>query len=76
MKCYLLAITLHYGYQYSSAIKLYIEQADQSIAEKKKSSSCGCNRYGKSGSSWGAIANNSKSFTGTFIGYSSISWVE
>ncbi|MBK9718266.1 MAG: hypothetical protein IPO85_12300 [Saprospiraceae bacterium] len=66
---YLLAITLHYGYQYSSAIKLYIEQANQAIAEKKKAQVAAVIGMATAVAG-GAIANNSKSFTGTFIGYS------
>jgi len=66
---YLQAITLHYGYQYSAAIKLYIEQTNQAIAEKKEAQVAAVIGMATAVAG-GAIANKSKSFTGTFIGYS------
>lgn len=66
---YLQAITLHYGYQYSAAIKLYIEQTNQAIAEKKKAQVAAVIGMATAVAG-GGIANKSKSFTRTFIGYS------
>ncbi len=65
---YLQAITLYYGYQYSAAIKLYIEQTNQAIVEKKKAQVAAVIGIATAVAG-GAIANKSKSFTGTFIGY-------
>lgn len=66
---YLEAITLHYGYQYAVAIKHYIEQTNQAISEKKKAQVAAVIGLATSVAG-GAIANQSKSITGTFIGYS------
>lgn len=66
---YLEAITLHYGYQYAVSIKQYIEQTNQAIAEKKKAQVAAVIGLATAVAG-GAIANQSKSITGTFIGYS------
>jgi len=69
IKKYLEAITLHYGYQFASAIKLYIDQTNQALAEKKEAQVAAVVGLATAVAG-GAIANKSKSFTGTFIGYS------
>lgn len=64
---YLRAITLYYGYQYSAAIKLYIEQTNQAIADKQKAQVEAVIGIATAVAG-GAIANNSKSLTGNLIG--------
>lgn len=66
---YLEAITLQYGYQYAAAIKLYIDQTNQAVAEKKKAQIAAVIGVATAVAG-GAIANNSTSFSGKFIGYS------
>ena len=66
---YLEAITLQYAYQYSAAIKLYIEQTNQAIAEKKAAEVAQAIGL-VTAIAGGAIANKSKSFSGTVVGYS------
>jgi tetratricopeptide (TPR) repeat protein len=68
IKKYLEAITLHYGFQFASAIKLYINQANQAIAEKKKAQVAAVVGLATAVAG-GVVAKNSKSFTGSFIGY-------
>lgn len=69
MEKYLESITLFYGYQFAGAIRLYINQTNQAIVEKKKAQVAAVIGLATAVAG-GAIANKSKSFSGTFVGYS------
>lgn len=69
---YLDAITLFYAYQYSQAIKLYIDQTNIAIAEKKAAQVAAVVGLATAAAG-GAVASSSKSLTGRFIGYSLLS---
>lgn len=69
IKKYLEAITLQYGYQFAAAIRLYIIQTNQAIAEKKNAQVAAVVGL-TTAVIGGVVGGKSKGFAGTFIGYS------